>query len=349
MTARASLKSVADALGVSVMTVSNALNDKPGVSEKTRKRVQKEAARQGYVPTSAARSLRSSRNYAAGFVMIDPGEDYIADYLTGQIVAGLSRRLNDKGYNLLIRLCRPEELEHTTLFRRRSIDGLAALLSGTPDQRAAISRVLANLEVPTVTVQTTPDQCLRDAACVRQDDFEGARLLADHLAARGAQRVLAVVTEARWPAFEARLEGLRAGLAALPNGGDLQVLRLSSERTATAVREVGEHLDRNQRPDAVAGGNDVLAIAAVSALRERGLRVPEDVMVTGFNDLDFANLFSPRLTTVHSRGRDIGEATANALLERMEAGAFPQRETVLPISLMLGGSTMRGEAVSPKE
>ncbi|MEM1112944.1 MAG: LacI family DNA-binding transcriptional regulator [Pseudomonadota bacterium] len=340
MKSRATIRSIAEATGYSVMTVSNVLNKKPGVSEKTRKLILREIDKQRYVPTQAGRSLRAARQWSIGFIMVDPSELYLADYLNGQVAASLSRTLNDSDYTLSIRLCRPGELADTTIFRRLSVDGMIVVVGGQ-DARAAIAEPLMNLGVPVVAVQGPVPAGLDDAMSVRQDDRAGGMLLADHLAARGVASVLAVLTEDEWPSFESRLAGLKAGLKATRDGASVSVLRVSSEAADVARAEIHDWLSRHTPPAAVFGGNDALAYAAIRALGEQGLSVPDDVMVTGFNALDFASLFSPSLTTVRSRGRELGEMAATAMLERLQQGRFSRRSLTLPVSLQVGDSTRR--------
>lgn len=327
------------------MTVSNVLNGKPGASAATCKLVMREVKRQNYVPTQAARSLRDARQYSVAFLMVDPDEYYLADYLTSQITAGLSRYLNDRGYTLQIRLCRESELQDSTLLRRLTVDGIVALVGGGAGVEEAVARQINLLNLPAVFVQMPPQPLVADSISVAQDDHQGGQLVADHLAARSATSVLAVVSETYWSAFEARILGLRAGLKAIPGASEPAVLRVTSERASIATQEIAAYLRTTSRalPQAVFGGNDVLAIAAIRALAQSGARVPEDVLVVGFNALDFAQLLETSLTTVESRGHDIGEAAGRMMVERLTEGRFGEAEKRLPLALRPGRSTQRSK------
>jgi LacI family transcriptional regulator len=99
------------------------------------------------------------------------------------------------------------------------------------------------------------------------------------------------------------------------------------------------HAQRNEIPDAVMGANDQIGIAAMKWLRRKDLRVPDDVLVTGYNAFEFWNYSDPVLTTVHSPAYEMGARGGEAILERLKSGKFDRRDEVLPVSLQVGGST----------
>jgi LacI family transcriptional regulator len=118
-------------------------------------------------------------------------------------------------------------------------------------------------------------------------------------------------------------------------------LQAPSERFAEAFAAVKEYLGNSTKLDAIVGCNDQLAAAALQAVKARGLQVPRDIMITGFNALETWQYCSPNLTTVRSQPRELGILAGNALIDRLDSGEFVRKEIVLPVSLQPGQSTER--------
>lgn len=302
----------------------------------------REVRRLGYRPTQAARSLRVAKQWAIGLLIVDDSGKYLADYLTSEIVAALSRTLNDHDYNLMVRLCRSDEISNSTLFRRLTVDGVVIFSSGSADDQQAALKTISSLGLPIILLQAEHRSDIQDCLGIRQDDRHGGKQIGLHLAGLGVKKIVAIITEVRWTAFEARVAGLQMALAEHGNATDFDLLRVSSEEASILRHEITEYLDNSAPVDAIFGGNDAIALAAILALRDRGLSVPEDVYVTGFNKLDFVGLFGETLTTVVSRGSDIGYQAAQAMVDRISSGAFPSEDLVLPLRLETGASTRKG-------
>ncbi|MEO1658952.1 MAG: LacI family DNA-binding transcriptional regulator [Pseudomonadota bacterium] len=336
---RVTLKDVAEAADVSVMTVSNVLHNKANVSPQTRKKVKKEIARLGYVPAQAARSLRASKQWSIGFLIVDQTKTYMADYTVAEWTASISARLNSYGYSLLLHAGTPEDIAETTILQRFSVDGIILHVSGDETKRRQIINLVKTLGVPIVLVQASTDDVSGDCVHVQQADFDGARQIADHLAARGAREILVVITQARWAAFEERYNGLKHGVKSLRSGIKVSVLRTASESPHDVQHAVERHILKSGLPDAIAGGNDAVAAAAMKKVRDLGHSVPKDVLVTGFNGVPIAELTSPTLTTVVASGQPLGEVAVETLINRLETGRFEHDDVTIPMTLRMGHST----------
>lgn len=337
---RASLQDVARAARVSLMTVSNVINGRHHLMRaETLRRVEREIARLGYRPQSTGRSLRQARSQVVGMLILDQSPLYLADPFITQVVAGMSNRLSQSGYGFLLQGTRAEALEEAILLRDARTDGFCLFLHGPPRRRRALLERLVRLGEPVLAFQETIDVPGADFCRVLQDDHEGGRRLGEHLLSRGARRCVMVVPELRWPAVQRRILGVRAALREMAVGASLRVVRCGAARFAHTQAALAAEIACHGVPDAVLAANDHMGVAALRVLQALGLKVPGDVLVTGFNGFEFWQFTDPVLTTVFSPAYEMGERGAAALLERLERSHFAERRVQLPVKLRIGGST----------
>lgn len=333
----ATLREVARAAGVSIATVSKVVNGRfEGMTPSTRERVEEAVRNLNYRPNRAGRSLRSALQSRIGALVVDPSPRFLADPFITNLVAGVSNELSVRGYGLLLSRIDPAEPESSYIMKGQEADALAVLLSGAGDQRRRLLGQLAGLRHPMVIFQEEVTPELEDVCSVRQDDRDGARQLARRILERGARQVLCLTPGRLWPAIEERVAGFEEVL--VPAGVGVEVLSCDEDDSSAVGGCLEGRLTRGPLPDVVIGGNDRLAIVALELLQARGLRVPEDVGVIGFNAFPFTIAVHPRLTTARSPAYELGELGARMLLQRIEQGSFPTRETVLPVEMVEGGS-----------
>jgi LacI family transcriptional regulator len=338
MNRRVTLKDVAQKARVSVMTVSNVINGKfYHVTAETRDRVQGAIDDLGYKASLPGRSLRLSRRFAIGLIIIDPNPTFIADPYTTFLVAGLSNTLSRKAYGLLLQGTTLEQLSEVLMLRHSLVDGICLFSSGSPQQLRAAYAQLARHHEPLVIIQDGARIDMKDALSIRQDDTGGAKLLAERLLKRGCRKLVFLVGAHRWPALDAREKGLRSAIRRV-DGAALTVVRGAGEHVEAIETALARHVAECGLPDGIFAGNDQLAIVAQSWLANQGWKVPDDVKVTGFNAFDFARFARPRLTTIRSPAYALGELAATAHLERLESGAFKQKGITLPVELEEGES-----------
>jgi LacI family transcriptional regulator len=337
---RPTIKDVAAAADVSLATVSNVINGKSSsVGEKTRKRVLKAIDKLGYRPQSAGRRLRTSRRHSIAMVIVDESEAYLTDGFAANMVPGFTDTLNHRGYSAVIHGCRRDEFGKSVVVQNLEVDGYCMFLSGTVSERQSLTKQIEALHQPVVLVEETAVPSSPYFAVVRQDDFGGGQQLADHLLARNAQNILFLMPELVWPAIEARVAGMRDGLKSAGSKAQLMLVKTPSENFDEVMSALDSYLATHPKPDAIACANDQMGIAAMQALEGRGLKIPCDVMVTGFNGFEYRRYAKPLLTSIKSSAREIGIAAAEALIEWVENGAFKVKETMLPTSLLPGTST----------
>jgi DNA-binding LacI/PurR family transcriptional regulator len=200
--------------------------------------------------------------------------------------------------------------------------------------------VLERLEEPLILVQEFLPLAGRDRMTIRQDDYGGAHLLAEHLLARGVRRAAVIAPRFGGPMTNARMAGFQAALMKGDTDFDLATVTADQNTFAGGIAAMERYLADNAAPGAVIGVNDELALAGIRALQERNLRVPDDVMVTGFNGFEPSSYYRPSLTTVESPAARIGEEAGRMLMRRLVGGSdFPTQDYVLPVTFRKGEST----------
>jgi DNA-binding LacI/PurR family transcriptional regulator len=338
---RTTIRDIARAVGVSPMTVSNVINDRPGaVGADTRARIEAEIERQGYRPQSAGRSLRRAERLSIGMLIVDDVPTYLADPFITQVVAGLSNHLSEHGYGLLLQGMGPAAVGRSPLIRDLRTDGICAMLSGSDRVRRTCLETLASLGEPLLLFQETlRPPAGADLCRIRQDDRAGGRLLGEIVLAAGAERLLMLVPRLYWPAIGERIAGVRQAMRAAGGRAALRVVRCVDADFSEIQAALAADLDAAGEPEAILAGNDQIGIAALKLMRARGRRVPQDVLITGFNAFDFWQYTDPVLTTVRSPAYAIGARGGEEILRRLRLGAFAEREIVFPVTLQPGGST----------
>ena len=330
------LRDVAADAGVHPATASRALN--PGtralVNEETAQRVLDSAARLGYRPNPIARGLKTNRSYTIGVIVPD-----LRNPLFPPIARGVEERLEPSGYtSLLANTDNDHEREKLSFeaLRARQVDGF---ITGTARRRHPLLRELADTGIPLVQVNRRMDD--EDVPSVGADDVAGVGLAVGHLAELGHTRIAHVAGSLEVSTGQQRYEGFLAAMAerGLPVDEHLvpTALNYSEAEGARLTRALIEH----GRPfTAILAGNDLMALGCMDALKEAGLRCPEDVSVVGFNDMDWSDRFSPPLTTVRVPHYELGVQAADLLLERLATDQpAPAKHLVLPVEMVVRGST----------
>lgn len=336
------MRDVAGRAGVSLQTVSNYVNGRfDMMSGETRDRVGRELEELGYWPNAAARSLRAKRTMTLGFLVLDEGARFLADPMTDLIIAGIGDVARDHGYSLLIQAARPDPDDADRLFSpllEERVDGAFLFLSGAPSVRRKTIRRVHEHGFQFVVFEQAPAGL--PVVSVTAENRVGARRLAEHLLERGHRRIGFVSTRTPWPMVEERLRGYREALAAAGVEASELAVTEGVWDPADGARMAERLLELPDPPTAIMCGNDLLALGAMQAIRRRGLRIPADVAVTGFNDFEFARFVEPPLTTARVPGYELGRIGAENLIGRLgdhEAPVSGVRVT-LPVELKLRGS-----------
>jgi len=324
------MRDVARLANVSVQTVSLVVNGKAEITEETRERVQSAIDQLGYHPHAAAQSLRSGRTGNIGLLVPDIQNPHFWGYVQG--VEEVALRNN---YSLFLTATNLDPIIEARAMRslmQQRVDGLILLLT-FPDLCAAELTRLRSQRKPFVCSGGLAD----DVVTVRYDVL--AQLMMAHLLSLGHRRI-GVINSVAQPEHAAERVG--AYCAALSEAGipvDEQLIvrcRPTIPETYDAARYL---LGLAPRPTAILGICDLAAFSALQAAQNCGLRVPEDISIAGFDDVDSSAYLHPGLTTARGRGRDAGRMLATMLLERIANPELPTRHIELPAELVVRGST----------
>lgn len=333
----ATLSDIAKDLNISVVTVSKALRNKGRISARTRNRVLKRAKELDYRPNWVARSLVTRRTYTIGLLLPDFTHPFFAD-----IAKTIAETVRPRGYHVIISYFEEdpdlERVEADSLLARR-VDGLILASSQSPERLELFDEFRAR-KMPLVLIDR-PIEGVR-ASFVGVDNEAVGRLATTHLIERGCKRI-------------AHLRGPKIGLAAKRLKGYLASLKKNKlAAPANYVVDAGfqdhtgfEAMKRllagvMQAPDGVFCYNDPVAIGAMKALRENGLRVPEDVAVVGAGNVHYSDALAVPLTTIDQKTRQIGARAAELLLEQIgsKRAVRPEKILIVP-ELVARKSTQR--------
>ncbi|MDA0182701.1 LacI family transcriptional regulator [Solirubrobacter phytolaccae] len=328
---RPTIADVARRAGVSAAAVSFAVNDRPGVSPDTRERILVAARELGWRPSASARALTEARTRAIGLVLARDTEQLELDAFFIRFLSGIERALTDADYALLLQLVPGGAGAALPAYERLAaagrVDGFLLTDVELDDPRFAL---LEASGVPVVLAGRPVGECPFTWVETRHE--EGMRGPVEHLAALGHERVSFFGGRADYEHVQVRLSRWREAIDAVGVEEGLAVH--ADDREAAAAAEVllaGE-------PTAVVCASDVLALAVVGAARERGLAVPADLSVTGFDDSPLAALASPPLTSVRVDYGEFGEAAAGALLAAIGVADAPDYQPSAP-ELVVRAST----------
>ena len=337
---RATLRDVAEASGVSPMTVSNLMNGRVGsMRPETRLRIEAQIEKLGYRPHTMARSLRLSKRLSIGMVIVDDMPNYLADPFITHVVSGLGNHLNANGYGLLLQGHSAAAFRGSPMVRDIRTDAICVMLSGSDAIRRGVVETLLGLGQPIVLFQETLKFPAVDLCSIRQDDRGGGRMLGQVALDGGAKRLAMLVPELYWPAIGERIKGIREAIRQQKNGAELRIVTCGDGEFRGTQAALAQDLDTHGLPDAILAGNDQMGISAMKLLAARGIRIPDQVILTGFNAFEFWQYTDPVLTTVRSPAYEIGARGGSEILKRLAEGSFTQTDIVYPVTLQRGGST----------
>ncbi|MCP4359773.1 MAG: LacI family transcriptional regulator [Chloroflexi bacterium] len=326
------IKDISKKLGISVSTVSKALNGYPDVSEGTRERIMEMARELDYYPNLAAQSLRRGRTNKIGLLINNPlpfVSEYIAD-----IISGAALTAEQQGNNLVLyttAVTHPNELRR--ICRAREVDGLMIIFTPPPD----VVAVLHSENMPFIIFGRRVEQ--PGVSFVASDNRAGAYALTQHLIEQGHRRIgfttrpiLKTVSDDRFAGYQQALAD-----AGIPFNSDLVLETIIEEMSG--YKAMNAFLDMAEPPTAVFTFYDLMAVNALDAAHDRGRRVPEDVAVAGFDGLRSSLITTPRITTVQQPLTAMGQRSMELLLIRIEDNAQPPVSEIFPVELIVRQST----------
>ncbi len=336
-----SIKDVAKRAGVSVGTVSHVLNGKSSVATELRERVEKAIADTGYIRNASASQLRSARNTAIGIVVIDIANPFFTAVLRGAEVEAVANGFVPLLFNSDSMVAREDA--HLRYLEEQRIRGVLMTPIRAEDLRVRLD-TLRSRGTPVVLLNEPADRF--DVCSVSVDDVVGGELAGRHLLDIGRSRIVYLSVTPYFRPFAERLVGLRRSVASRPGASSVRVDVVAADTLET--EDVASHIDELLacRPDAIFCANDAAAFTVLQGVLKRGIRVPDDVAIVGYDDVAHASFAPIPLTSVRQPAYEVGRTAAQLLVEECLGGEHTHRHIVFSPELVVREST-RVSPVSP--
>ncbi|MEV4379095.1 LacI family DNA-binding transcriptional regulator [Streptosporangium sp. NPDC049644] len=333
----ASIKEVAQLASVSVGTVSNVLNRPEAVSPATRERVLSAMSELGFVRNESARALRSGRTRTMGLVVLDVTNPFFTD-----VAKGVEGAADASG--MIVTLCNsdqdgPRERRYLDHLEEQRVQGI--LITPVEARNPHLEQII-DRGTPVVLLDCRTTK--RNRCSVAVDDVLGGRLAAEHLLAQGHRRIAFAGGPMTISQVTDRRRGAAAAVTEAEVGASLTLIETPSLSFASG-RHAGEQLletDPSRRPTAVFCANDLLALGLLQELSARGLRVPDDIALVGYDDIDYAAAAAVPLSSVRQPREELGKVAAQLLLEEIdERDSHRHRHVVFEPEFVVRESSVR--------
>ncbi len=328
------IRDLANYLDLSTSTVSRALNGYEDVAAQTRQRVEEAVVELGYYPSAAALNLRRQRTEKIGFSFSFPFSlmsDYVSGLITGAVIAA-----ERQGYNLTLYPLMDDQLTQLTqICRAREVDGL--LLLGRPQMAQTTIPLLRQEGIPFVVVgRWAEDPAI---SFVKPDDPGGAWAVTNHLIALGHRHIGFTTRPSMGATSRDRFAGYKQALSEADIAYDESLVVETSFEPESSYQAMNQLLDLPGPPTAVFAIHDLVAVECLRAAAERGLHVPDDVAIVGFDDWRVSLTTQPPLTTVKPPLEEMGKQAMDILLQHISEPTLPPERLILPVELIVRQST----------
>ncbi|MFA6457564.1 MAG: LacI family DNA-binding transcriptional regulator [Bacteroidota bacterium] len=339
---RSSIVDVAEKAGVSIATVSRVLNGSDKVKAKTRERILSVIQEMKYAPNPAARGLIMKKTEAIGLLLPDLHGEFFSE-----VIRGADEAVQKHGYHLIVSSSHndPNEIEAALRFMRGRVDAIVLM---SPQVNAEI--LLENLpkSLPIVLLNCRTDNTHYDTIVI--DGFGGAREMTNYLLDLGHRKIAVITGGENNSESEERLRGYRAAMTDRHFTPNHSMEHQGNFTEISGYEIAREILRQKHHPTAIFAFNDSMAIGAIKAIREEGLRIPSDISICGFDDIPVAKYISPSMTTVHVPISELGTMAINRVFDRMTKHSKDTTAHVfVPTKLCLRSSCKKINTMSNQE
>jgi LacI family transcriptional regulator len=327
---RTTVKDVAQAAGVSLMTVSRAINNRDGISDETRSRVLDLSRKMNYIPSQIARSLATHQTTTLGLVVPDVSNPFFA-----QIARGAEDAAFENDYSIfLLNSAESADRERSALdsLWQKEVNGVILCSSRLPQDELQVYfdrfpyMVLVNREL---------EKNQPNIATINIDDRNGAETAVRHLIETGRRHIAFIAGPVTSISGKRRLDGYRAGLSSLSALTRTNWVEYCPPTVQGGYDAILQLLSSHPDLDAVLSFNDLVAVGVLQALQENNKGIPRDVAVIGADDIPLASLVQPMLSTLHVNQYDIGRSTINLLLEMFGDNPSPAKSIIIQPELVI--------------
>ena len=327
------IKDIARELGISVSTVSRALQNHPDISEQTKELVRNCAKRLNYKPNIMASNLRTSKNTTIGVILPELRHHFFAS-----ILDGIEQSANEAGYNIIICQTGENVEKEIQSIQTLTASRVAGILAGISKQTHSLLHLLEviNADIPLVLY----DRPCPSLPCdqVVSDDYTGAFKAVEYLIQTGCQRIMFFSSPMQLEVAHRRYQGWRDALQRYHLPADESMI-VTCDSRAQAIIETPKILKGNNRPDAIFCVNDDCASGVLYAAQILGINIPQELAICGFSDAPLCRNTSPMLTTVEQHGVEIGRRAMQRLLKRLDGDERIAQSYMIPTDLIVRETT----------
>jgi len=322
------LKMVAEKAGVSVNTASRAINNKPDINEKTKKRILEIAQELGYIRNSAAVALRTKKTRTIGVVIADNRNPFYAEVLNGMEIAA-----REKNYHIILANTQRDykkEEEAINLLLAKRVDGL--LITPVQDRDDDIKKLI-EANIPFVVVGRDFKNIEVDA--VYNDEVKGGFLATDYLIKKGHKKIALVNGFLYKSPARSRLEGYKKALNKYRIPLDDLLISAGDINMENGYERTRQMMEKNLDFTAIFAYNDMMAFGVMQAIKEKGLKMPQDIALVGYDDISFSSLISPTLTTIKLKKQELGVESVKLLFSRINGERKKIKKVMLDVELII--------------
>jgi len=325
---------IARELNISASTVSRALNDNPRISLKTREKIKDAADKLGYRPNTLASNLRNKKSNTIGIVV-----PLINRHFFSSVISGVEDIAFGAGYNVVISQSNDQAAKEISIVQSmfsHRVDGLIisiAMQTNTFDHLKLFSRK----NIPLVFFDRVVPGIETDKIVV--DDFTGGFRVTQHLIDQGYQRIAHLAGNLNLMTYLDRKRGYMQALHENGIAYDESLVIINTLTSEEGVWAIQQLMSLPHPPDAVFCGNDTTALSSMITLRDRGLRIPQDIGIVGFSNEPFSSVVSPSISTIAQPGFEMGQKAAQMLIRQIETKERDCQTIVLPTELIIRESS----------
>jgi len=322
------LKKVAEKAEVSVNTASRAINNKPDINEETKKRILKVAQELGYVRNDTAVALRTKKTGTIGVVIADNRNPFYAEVLNG-----MEEATREKNYHIILANTQRDykkEEEAINLLLAKRVDGL--LITPVQDIDDDIKNLI-DANIPFVVVGRDFENIEVDA--IYNDEVKGGFLATEYLIKKGHKRIALIDGFLYKSPAKGRLEGYKKALNKYRISLDESLISVGDINIEDGYKRTKQMLEKNLDFTAIFAYNDMMAFGAMQAIKEKDLRIPEDIGLVGYDDIPFSSLITPPLTTIRLKKQELGTESVKLLLSRINGNRKITKKVMLGVELQI--------------
>jgi len=321
------LKMVAEKAEVSVNTASRAINNKPDINLETKKRVLQIAKELGYVRNATAVALRTRKTGTIGVVIADNRNPFYAE-----VLSGMEEAAREKNYHIILANTQRDyqkEEEAINLLLAKRVDGL--LIAPVQDRDDDIKNLI-DANIPFVVVGRDFKNIEVDA--IYNDEVKGGFLATEYLIKKGHKRIALIDGFLYKSPAKGRLEGYKKALNKYRISLDESLISVGDINIEDGYKRTKQMLEKNLDFTAIFAYNDMMAFGAMQAIKEKGLRIPEDIGLIGYDDILFSSLISPALTTIRLKKQELGVKSVKLLFSRINGNRKKTKKVMLGVELV---------------